>query len=240
MSNFQNQFLNSPPAVPRPADNFVVGPTPAGLTHDTIDRVERSLEQLDALQQAIAAEVDYDVPPLPFELPAGFLLSVVVPVFNECDTVTRLLGRVQALPVPLEIIIVDDCSTDGTRDVLAPLNAIRNVTVILKDKNGGKGAALRTGFEKATGDIVIVQDADLEYDPRDIPSLLRPIVEGKADVVYGSRYLDRDLTVGSSGLHQFGNWLLTVLSNLMTGDATDGYGNLLQGDSSRLSPVNKS
>ena len=217
MSNFQNQFLNSPPAVPRPADNFVVGPSPVGLTHDTIQRVERSLEQLDALQEAIAAEVDYDVPALPFELPTGFLLSVVVPVFNECDTVTRLLGRVQALPVPLEIIVVDDCSTDGTRDVLARLQSIPNVKVILKDQNEGKGAALRTGFEHANGNVVIVQDADLEYDPRDIPSLLRPIVEDKADVVYGSRYLNRDLTVGSSGVHQFGNWVLTVMSNLMTG-----------------------
>ena len=217
MSSFQNQFLNSPPAVPRPADDFVTGPSPVGLTHDTIERVERRLEQLDALQESIASEVDYDVPPLPFQLPAGFLLSVIVPVFNERDTVTQLLGRVQALPVPLEIIVVDDCSTDGTRDVLARLASIPNVRVILKDRNEGKGAALRTGFGNANGDIVIVQDADLEYDPRDIPSLLQPIVENRADVVYGSRYLNRDLTVGSSGIHQFGNWVLTVLSNVMTG-----------------------
>ena len=216
-SNFQKQFLNSPPAVPRPAENFVVGPPPVGLTHDTIGRVERELEELDALQQAIAAEVDYDVPPLPYELPADFLLSVVVPVFNERDTVTQLLGRVQALPLPLELIVVDDCSTDGTRGVLSRLNSIPNVRVILKDMNEGKGAALRTGFAEASGDIVIVQDADLEYDPRDIPSLLLPIIENRAEVVYGSRYLNRDLSEGSSGLHQFGNWMLTVLSNMMTG-----------------------
>ena len=149
-------------------------------------------------------------------LPAGFRLSVVVPVYNEEATICEILARVRALPLPKEIIVVDDCSTDGTRDRLAALAPARDLRVVCKPRNEGKGAALRTGFAEATGDIVVVQDADLEYDPRDIPKLLKPILSGEADVVYGSRFLGDELQ-DRSFLHRFGNGLLTGASNWLTG-----------------------
>ena len=158
----------------------------------------------------------YVVPPLAFELPQDFLLSVVIPVYNEETTIREILARVRALPVPLEIIIVDDCSTDGTREVLRQLAETPDVQVVYKTRNQGKGAALRTGFKQASGDIVVVQDADLEYDPRDILPLLKPILDGGADVVYGSRFLGRTQH-DPSYLHRLGNRLLTQASNLLTG-----------------------
>ena len=116
-------------------------------------------------------------------------LSVVIPCYNEVDTIETILDAVSASEVDSkEIIVVDDFSTDGTREKLKSLAADRELEVAYHDVNQGKGAALRTGFAKATGDIVIVQDADLEYDPREYPKLLAPIVEGKADVVFGSRF----------------------------------------------------
>lgn len=150
------------------------------------------------------------------EIPAGFKLTVVVPVYNEQQTVAEILGRVRAVPVPKEIIVVDDHSTDGTRAVLEQLAHWPELRVICKPQNAGKGAALRTGFAAASGDVVVVQDADLEYDPNDLPSLLGPILSGAADVVYGSRYL-HDVPQDSSFLHRFGNRLLTWASNLFTG-----------------------
>jgi glycosyltransferase involved in cell wall biosynthesis len=117
-------------------------------------------------------------------------LSVVIPVYNERDTVSMIVDRVQAVQVDKEIIIVDDFSTDGTREVLAQVEKSHpNVRVFLQDKNRGKGCALRTGFEKAHGDYVIVQDADLEYDPEDYHKLLQPLDKGNADVVFGSRFI---------------------------------------------------
>ncbi len=182
-----------------------------------VSRVEQTLEQLDLLQELMAKETDYGMEPLPFEVPSDFLLSIVVPVYNERQTVSRLLARVHALPVPHELIVVDDCSSDGTVDVLRELTLVPAVKVIFKTVNEGKGAALRTGFEQAAGDIVIIQDADLEYDPRDIPRLLRPIIEGQADVVYGSRFMNQSQHAGSSWIHQWGNRLLTATSNAFTG-----------------------
>lgn len=177
---------------------------------------ESLLDALNQLEAVLADDGDYAAPTLDYALPAGFRLSVVVPVYNEKATILKLLARVYALPIPMQILVVDDCSTDGTRDVLRLLEGIAEVHCLCKPRNEGKGAALRTGFEHATGDVVIVQDADLEYDPRDIPSVIRPIVENRADVVYGSRFLQQT-SRGSSSLHQFGNHLLTGVSNLTTG-----------------------
>ena len=143
-------------------------------------------------------------------------LSIVIPVYNEKATIREILRRVQAvkLPVRKEIIIVDDCSRDGTREILAGIKD-RNVRVLFHDANQGKGAALRTGFARATGDIVLVQDADLEYDPNEYPQLLAPILDGRADVVYGSRFMGGTHRV-LFFWHYVGNRVLTVLSNIVS------------------------
>jgi glycosyltransferase involved in cell wall biosynthesis len=142
-------------------------------------------------------------------------LSVVIPVFNEARTIETLVSRVQAVPVDKEIVMVDDGSTDGTRDLLARIaERHSNVRVILHERNRGKGAALRTGFGAITGDVVIVQDADLEYDPGEYPKLLEPISDGRADVVYGSRFLGGPHRV-LLFWHYLGNRFLTFFSNLL-------------------------
>ena len=141
-------------------------------------------------------------------------LSVVMPVYNELATIREILERVRAVPVPKEIVVVDDGSSDGTRDVLRSLN-LPDLAVLFHEKNLGKGAALRTGFSKVTGDIVLVQDADLEYDPSEYPRLLRPILDGNADVVYGSRFGGESHRV-LFFWHYVGNRFLTSLSNMVT------------------------
>jgi glycosyltransferase involved in cell wall biosynthesis len=142
-------------------------------------------------------------------------LSVVIPVFNEARTIDTLVSRVQAVPIDKEIVMVDDGSTDGTRELLARIaERHSNVRVILHERNRGKGAALRTGFAAVTGDVVIVQDADLEYDPGEYPKLLEPIVDGRADVVYGSRFLGGPHRV-LLFWHYLGNRFLTFFSNLL-------------------------
>ena len=146
-------------------------------------------------------------------------LSIVVPVYNERDTVAEVVETVSAVDIGLEkeIILVDDCSTDGSREVLDEIaERQENVRVCRHDENRGKGAALRTGFRAATGDIVLIQDADLEYDPREYPLLLRPILEGRADVVYGSRFLGGGPHRVLFFWHSVGNKLLTLLSNMTT------------------------
>ena len=142
-------------------------------------------------------------------------LSVVVPAFNEVATIERILRRVRRVPLAIELIVVDDASTDGTRDVLMGLEGRVIDHLVLHERNAGKGAALRTGFAHATGDVVVVQDADMEYDPRELPLLLRPILEGKADAVYGSRFLGGPHRV-LFFWHSVGNRLLTLLSNMFT------------------------
>jgi len=161
-------------------------------------------------------------------------VSVTIPVYNELPFIAEILRRVQRVDIDKEIIVVDDCSTDGTREWLLQLQKqqtagarevaipngdfglrVDNIRFLFQEKNRGKGAALRRGFAESTGEIILVQDADLEYDPRDYPKLLEPILDGRADVVYGSRFLG-----GPQRVHYFwhyvGNKLLTLLSNMLT------------------------
>ncbi|HSW31851.1 MAG TPA: glycosyltransferase family 2 protein [Longimicrobiales bacterium] len=144
------------------------------------------------------------------------ILSVVIPCYNEVTTVENLLRKVREVPLRTEVIVVDDGSTDGTRDLLTRLEGGGLVDqIVFHERNAGKGAALRTGFARATGDVVVVQDADLEYDPAEFPLLLEPILSGKADAVYGSRFLGGPHRV-LYFWHSIGNRLLTLLSNMFT------------------------
>lgn len=142
-------------------------------------------------------------------------ISVVIPVYNEKSTILELYHAVKSVPLDKEIILVDDGSTDGTRELLKQLDA-SSATVILHDRNRGKGAALRSGFQHATGDIILIQDADLEYDPQQYPKLIQPILDGKADVVYGSRFVTGDYRRVLFFWHMLGNTFLTFLSNILT------------------------
>ena len=153
-------------------------------------------------------------------------LSVVIPVYNEKKTLSELICRVEAVKLEKEIIIVDDASTDGTRDLLKKYEEQERFKIIYQSKNAGKGSALRAGFDKAEGEIIIVQDADLEYDPKEYPLLLEPILDGRADVVYGSRFLGGTHRVFFFW-HYVGNKVLTTLSNMCTNlcltDMETGY-----------------
>jgi glycosyltransferase involved in cell wall biosynthesis len=157
------------------------------------------------------------------------MISLVIPVYNEKASLEELLRRVVAVDMPKELIVVDDCSTDGSREILSrlaergleglpdahPRNENR-LAILFQERNQGKGAALRRGFEAATGDVVVVQDADLEYDPREIPRLVKPILVGHADVVFGSRFIGESRRV-LYYWHAVVNWGLTTLSNMTSG-----------------------
>ena len=144
------------------------------------------------------------------------LLSVIIPCFNEAATILDLIERVRQAPVPSkQLIVVDDGSSDGTRELLSRLNA-PDVTILMHDRNQGKGAALATGFAAAKGEICIVQDADLEYDPNEFPLVIGPIVEGKADVVFGSRFQGAAPHRVVYFWHRMGNGFLTLMSNMFT------------------------
>jgi glycosyltransferase involved in cell wall biosynthesis len=144
-------------------------------------------------------------------------LSVVMPVYNERNTLRVVVERVLAVPLQIELICVDDGSGDGSREILDELqNRHPELRVLLQPRNLGKGAALRRGIQEATGDFVVIQDADLEYDPAEYPILLEPLIQGKADVVYGSRFLGSGPHRVLYFWHSVGNWLLTLLSNCLT------------------------
>ena len=144
-------------------------------------------------------------------------LSIVIPVYNEINTLANVIDKVRevALPMVKEIIIVDDFSTDGTRELIKSFQEA-DLKILFHRENQGKGAALRTGFQYATGDIILIQDADLEYDPQDYPKLLQPILDGKADVVYGSRFQGSEAHRVLYYWHSVGNKLLTMISNMLT------------------------
>lgn len=141
-------------------------------------------------------------------------LTVIIPAYNEKGTIRAIVEKVREVDLPKEILVVDDGSADGTRDILANLG-YSDVRVILHERNQGKGAAIRTGVAQATGDYVIIQDADLEYDPFEYPKLLQPIEENRADVVYGSRF--RGKLAGMSAVQRAGNLFLTIVTNLLYG-----------------------
>jgi glycosyltransferase involved in cell wall biosynthesis len=141
------------------------------------------------------------------------LLSVVMPVFNERATISEIIARVLAVPIRTELIVIDDGSTDGTREILADLARERPFRLVLQPSNRGKGAALRRGFQEVTGDLVVIQDADLEYSPEELPDLIELICQGRADVVYGSRFLGRHRVFLFT--HYLGNRLLTLITNVL-------------------------
>ena len=182
---------------------------------------DRLVEQvLSVLGESVARQLGI------YHLPENFKLSVVMPVYNESATLHEILHRVQAVAIPKEIIIVDDGSADGTRAILRGLENQANMRIVYHERNMGKGAALQTAFAQATGDVVIIQDADLEYDPSEYPRLIQPIVDGRADVVYGSRFTGNVVRVHLFW-HRIANGLLTFCSNIFTNlnltDMETGY-----------------
>tara|TARA_B100000315_G_scaffold126052_1_gene115831 strand:- start:21956 stop:22660 length:705 start_codon:yes stop_codon:yes gene_type:complete len=153
-------------------------------------------------------------------------LSIIIPVFNEANTIADIIKKVQSADYDKEIIVVDDASTDGTKDVLQKLSQQSKIKIFYHERNRGKGAAVRTAIKNISGDIVIIQDADLEYDPADYPQLLKPVLDGRADVVYGSRFQGGPHRV-LFFWHYLGNKFLTLFSNMMTNlnltDMETGY-----------------
>jgi glycosyltransferase involved in cell wall biosynthesis len=183
-------------------------------TNDT-SYLERMEATLIAAEESLKSADPFDTPPA-VEKRTALTVSVVIPVYNERETIVEIVERVREVGIHSEIVIVDDFSLDGTRNVLLELAKQSDVKVLFHGYNRGKGAALRTAFAECRGDIVLIQDADLEYNPRDFVALLRPLQLGTANVVYGSRFL-ANAGQDPSRLHRFGNWLLTRCSNLLTG-----------------------
>ncbi len=204
--------IDTPGLVPTISNPPLTTPAP---DETTSQRVEADLDTLDALFKEVSYVPGDNATALKEVFAKEPMVTVVIPVYNEENTILEVLARVQKLTMRKEVIVVDDCSTDGTRDLLETVRDMPELRVILKSKNEGKGAALRDGFAAAEGDIVIVQDADLEYDPAEIPAVIRPLLDGDADAAFGSRFLrgsqDRSLT------HRLVNRLLTFASNTFTG-----------------------
>ncbi|MFN7290018.1 MAG: glycosyltransferase family 2 protein [Pirellula sp.] len=144
------------------------------------------------------------------------VVSIIIPAFNEIGTIDKIVNAIRSLPVHKQIVVVDDGSTDGTREYIAKLAGVSGIDVCLHERNSGKGAAIQSGIQRSIGEIVIIQDADLEYEPSDILQVIEPIIKGDVDVVYGSRYLANPEQDGSA-FHRFGNKVLTGLSNFASG-----------------------
>jgi glycosyltransferase involved in cell wall biosynthesis len=182
---------------------------PPKMVADAVDTVARVEETLDIAQQALDAVGD--VRPL-----NQYKLTVMVPVFNERETLPKVLDRIdEVMPEGTQVIVVDDGSTDGTSEWLRDLSPRSDRVILRRRLNRGKGSAVRLAIRHSQGDVVAIQDADLEYDPVDLLTVIAPIADGEADVVYGSRYLGE--IDDPSMIHRFGNWALTTLSNQLTG-----------------------
>jgi glycosyltransferase involved in cell wall biosynthesis len=203
-----------------PGQAFSFVDAPRGV--DELSRWEREIEtcgrddferRLALLERLFGAEACRELGF--YRLPEDFLLSVVVPVFNEAATIATVIDRVRSCGVPCEIILVDDGSTDGTREILERRRDEPDLRIVFHERNRGKGGAIKTGLTHVTGAAVVIQDADLEYDPREFRRLAQPIVEGHADVVYGSRFSSKDRPVRGYW-HQLMNQMITFLSNLRT------------------------
>ncbi|TWU29922.1 glycosyltransferase family 2 protein [Bythopirellula polymerisocia] len=194
----------------------IVESTPQLPTSDT-EYLERMEATLAEAEDSLASAECVPLPPASnTRKNTSLAVSVVIPVYNERDTIIEIVRRVQATQMHSEIIIVDDYSLDGTRTLLLELAQEPGIQVLFQGYNRGKGAALRTAFAAASGDVILIQDADLEYDPSDYAKLLKPLELGTANVVYGSRFL-ANAEQDPSRLHRWGNWLLTALSNRLTG-----------------------
>jgi len=191
-------------------------PPPVTSEEDVLTRVaatfeiaEQAIEHAENLEAEIAKTE-------PAAKKTALALSVVIPVYNERETIREIVDQVRAADLHQEIVIVDDFSVDGTRQILLELSEDEDIRVLFHGYNRGKGAAIRTAIQHVQGDVVLIQDADLEYSPADYPKLLEPIERDKADVVYGSRFLE-NAQQDDSRLHRLGNRLLTIASNLFTG-----------------------
>ncbi|MCA9240264.1 MAG: glycosyltransferase family 2 protein [Planctomycetales bacterium] len=188
-------------------------PKPSAGVRGTSDReyLDRALSTLEQAETGLAHAAELEE-----GRRTSLAVSILMPVYNERETIREIVSRVRSTGVHQEIVIVDDCSTDGTRDILIELDREQDVRVVMHGYNRGKGAALRTAMAHAGGDVLLIQDADLEYDPSDYARLLAPIERGEADVVYGSRFLE-NAHQDPSLLHRLGNRALTWASNLTTG-----------------------
>lgn len=197
-------------------DQQTAQPTAGATSAPTSDNsyLDRAMSTLEQAEANLADAARLDEPEAPQRV--ALAVSILMPVFNERDTIREIVAQVQRVGVHQEIVIVDDCSTDGTRDILIELDRQDDIRVVMHGYNRGKGAALRTAMAQAKGDVLLIQDADLEYNPTDYQRLLEPIERGEADVVYGSRFLE-NAHQDPSFMHRFGNRALTWASNVTTG-----------------------